>query len=56
LFEPNISIVLKLMLLFFVGYIIGATGVLGLSRYKVAVAPFLWIATMVYWSRKNKHA
>ncbi len=36
----------RLLLFLFVGYIIGSTGVLGLSRYRVAVAPMLWIAAI----------
>lgn len=38
--------ILRICIFLFVGYIIGSTGVLGLSRYRVAVAPFLWIALM----------
>ncbi len=37
---------LKCLVFLFVGYLIGSTGVLGLSRYRVAVAPLLWIAAM----------
>lgn len=37
---------IKCLILLFVGTIIGSTGVLGLSRYRVAIAPLLWIAIM----------
>lgn len=56
LFDPTYPLVLKIMLLFFVGYIVGATGVLGLSRYRVAVAPMLWIAGMCYLTKRTQHA
>jgi hypothetical protein len=56
LFDPKCPLVLKIMLLFFVGYIVGATGVLGLSRYRVAVAPLLCVAGMFYLTKKSQHA
>ncbi len=34
------------LIFLFLGYLIGSTGVLGLSRYRVPVAPMLWIAAM----------
>ncbi|MCG9880952.1 MAG: glycosyltransferase family 39 protein [Bacteroidia bacterium] len=46
LWNKNADWILRLCIFLFVGYIIGSTGVLGLSRYRVAVAPFLWIAVM----------
>jgi hypothetical protein len=43
------------MLFLFVGYIIGATGVLGLSRYRIGVAPFIWIAGLLFLKSKSNH-
>lgn len=45
-FSRNISWQLRLWVFLFVAYIIGSTGVLGLSRYRIAVAPMLWIAAL----------
>ncbi|MFN4083711.1 MAG: glycosyltransferase family 39 protein [Bacteroidia bacterium] len=35
---------LKLLIFLFVCYMVGATGVLGLARYRIGFAPLLWIA------------
>lgn len=56
LFDPKYPLVLRIMLFLFVGYIIGATGVLGLSRYRIGVAPFIWIAALLFLKNKSKNA
>ncbi len=56
LFEPKFPIVLRLMIFLFIGYIIAATGVLGLSRYRIAVASFLWIASILVYKHKQHNA
>jgi len=48
LFSKNRPLILAICLFLFVGYIIGSTGVLGLSRYRIAVAPFLWICMIFF--------
>jgi hypothetical protein len=55
LFDPKYPMVLRIMLFLFVGYIIGATGVLGLSRYRIGVAPFIWIAGLLFLKSKSSH-
>jgi hypothetical protein len=55
LFEPKVPLALRICLFLFVGYIIGATGVLGLSRYRIAVAPLLWIAALVWQHKTKRH-
>jgi hypothetical protein len=51
LLHNHAPIILRICLFLFVGYIIGSTGVLGLSRYRIAVAPLLWIA--LCWLTEN---
>jgi hypothetical protein len=46
LWNKEAHVILRVCIFLFLAYIIGSTGVLGLSRYRVAVAPFLWIALM----------
>lgn len=45
-FQSKIPWSVRLLIFLFVAYIIGSTGVLGLSRYRVPVAPILWLAAM----------
>lgn len=49
LFVKQLPLLLRVFLFLFVGYIVLSTGVLGLSRYRIAVAPLLWIAAMHAW-------
>ncbi len=51
LLHKHAPIIFRICLFLFVGYIIGSTGVLGLSRYRIAVAPLLWIA--LCWLTEN---
>lgn len=37
---------LKLLVFIWVGYIVFSTGVLGLARYRIAVAPVIWLAVI----------
>ncbi len=50
LFKKHTPLILRICLFLFVGYIVGSTGVLGLSRYRVAIAPLLWICLVYFIS------
>ncbi|OYU97447.1 MAG: hypothetical protein CFE21_03905 [Bacteroidetes bacterium B1(2017)] len=57
LFQKELSGAFRICLFLFVAYIIASTGVLGLSRYRVAVAPLLWLSLVWFilshpWFRK----
>ncbi len=54
--QNNSPIILRLLILFFVGYIVLATGVLGLSRYRIAVAPMLWLAAVIGLKKNASHS
>lgn len=47
LFNRQLPIWLRLLAFLFLAYIIGSTGVLGLARYRIAVAPILWFAFLI---------
>jgi hypothetical protein len=49
LFVKQLPPLLRIFLFLFVAYIVLSTGVLGLSRYRIAVAPLLWIGAMHAW-------
>jgi hypothetical protein len=53
LFNKNLSLILRICIFLFVAYIIASTGVLGLSRYRIAVAPLLWIGVILFFSPKT---
>jgi hypothetical protein len=58
IFNKNCTLVLRLCLFLFAAYIIGSTGVLGLSRYRIAIAPFCWLSllyfiTFIYSKRQH---
>jgi len=47
LFNRRLPIWIRLLAFLFLAYIIGSTGVLGLARYRIAVAPILWFAFLI---------
>lgn len=49
LFIKQVPLVLRIVVFLFVGYIVLSTGVLGLSRYRIAVAPLLWLNAIFAW-------
>lgn len=55
LFQAHQSTIIRICIFLFVGYIMASTGVLGLSRYRIAIAPFLWIAAMLVIIPNTKH-
>jgi len=48
LFSKNCPTVLRICIFLFVAYIIGSTGVLGLSRYRIAIAPICWLSLFYF--------
>ncbi len=57
--NKKVPMALKICVFIFISYIVVSTGVLGLSRYRVAVAPMLWLSVMYgisYFIKNNEHA
>ena len=50
LVNKNCPAALRICLFLFAAYIIGSTGVLGLSRYRIAIAPLLWLSIQYFLS------
>lgn len=58
LFNNRIDLFLRFLVFLFVGYIAVSTGVLGLARYRLAIAPQLWLAMIFsvhYLVKKLRH-
>jgi hypothetical protein len=55
LFQAHQSVIIRICIFLFVGYIMASTGVLGLSRYRIAIAPFLWMAALLVLIPQTKH-
>ncbi|MFY8020206.1 MAG: hypothetical protein ACOVP1_03365 [Bacteroidia bacterium] len=57
LFSQKHNGFLKLLIFLFVSYIIGSTGILGLARYRIGIAPMIWMAAIIYiysiWNEKR---
>jgi hypothetical protein len=48
LFNKQVPLILRICIFLFIGYILASTGVLGLSRYRIAFAPLLWISFIIF--------
>ena len=48
LFSKKQNGFLKILIFLFVSYIIGSTGILGLARYRIGIAPMIWMAAIYY--------
>ena len=59
LWNKKVPTALKICIFIFISYLVVSTGVLGLSRYRVAIAPMLWLCLMYTLSyfiyRNNEH-
>jgi len=56
LFSHKIAILFRLLLLMFVIYMVVFTGVVGCSRYRMAIFPIIWMAFMWFLAeRKSVH-
>jgi hypothetical protein len=53
--SKQMSLVLRICLFLFIGYILASTGVLGLSRYRIAFAPLLWISLIIFIEKFISH-
>ncbi len=53
--SKQVSLVLRVCLFLFISYILASTGVLGLSRYRIAFAPLLWISLIIFIEKFISH-
>ena len=56
LFARNIAIPDRIVFLILIAYIVIFTGVVGCSRYRMAIFPILWMSYIWFLSARGKHA
>lgn len=56
LFASNIAIPDRIVFLILIAYIVIFTGVVGCSRYRMAIFPILWMSYIWFLSARGKHA